>query len=99
MTPAERIAKITAALAEARAEASDGARVDLTGLAAAVEEAMGAAHAAALEERATLVAEMLGLLKELDGLVVALARQHHAEAQRRAAAAYGGSPPEREEDR
>ncbi|HXQ51248.1 MAG TPA: hypothetical protein VN802_09170 [Stellaceae bacterium] len=99
MTPAERIAKITAALAEARAEASDGARVDLMGLAGAVEEAMHAAREAPLDERAALTAEMLGLLKELDGLVVALARQHHAEAQRRAAAAYGGSPPPREEDR
>jgi hypothetical protein len=89
MTPAQRIADIAAALAQARSAAADGARVDLDGLIAVVEEAMRGARTVPLVERAALAVEMLGLLKELDTLVVSLARQHHAGAQRRAAAAYG----------
>lgn len=89
MTPTQRIADIAAALVAARTASADGARIDLAGLAAAVEDAMRGAQAAPLAERAALTAEMLRLLKELDALVAALARQHHAEAQQRAAAAYG----------
>jgi hypothetical protein len=88
MTPAQRIADIAAALAAARAASADGARIDLAGLAAAVEDAMRGAREAPFVERAALTAEMLGLLKELDAVVSTLARQHHAEAQQRAAAAY-----------
>ena len=91
MTPAQRIADIVAALAHARNAATDGARVELDGLVAVVDEAMREARAAPLAERAALAAELLGLLKELDALVAALSRQHHADAQRRAAAAYGAS--------
>jgi hypothetical protein len=91
MTPAPSIANIAAALAQARSAAADGARVDLDGLVAVVEEAMRRASTAPLVERPALAAEMLSLLKELDTLATTLARQHHAEAQRRAAAAYGPS--------
>jgi hypothetical protein len=90
MTPAERLARITTALAEARKAAGDGASVSLEGLVAVTEDAMRAACAAPLGERAALAAEMVGMLKELDALVTALSRQHHAGAQQRAAAAYGG---------
>jgi hypothetical protein len=88
MTPAQRIADIAAALVSARTASADGARIDLAGLSAAVEEAMRDAQAAPLAERAALTAALLGLLQELDALVATLARQHHAEAQQRAAVAY-----------
>lgn len=91
MTPARRIADIAAALAHARGVATEGARVDLDGLIAVVEAAMAGARTAPPAERAALAAELRGLLHELDALVAALARQHHADAQRRAAAAYGAN--------
>jgi hypothetical protein len=91
MTPIERIAQLTRALAEARAAALEGAQIDLAGLAGAVEETMEQSRMSPLTERAGLVACMLGLLKELDHLVTALARREHAGAQRRAASAYGAA--------
>jgi hypothetical protein len=91
MTPTERIVQLTKALAEARTAALDGAQVDLAGLAGAVEETMEQSRAAPLAERAALVASMLGLLKELDALVIALTRRDHAAIQRRAASAYGAA--------
>ncbi len=91
MTPSLRIANITAALAEARAAAANGAGVTLDGLVAIVEDALREARTAPAGERPALTFEMIGLLKELDALVAGLTRQHHAEAQQRAAAAYGGA--------
>ena len=89
MTPTVRIVQLTKALAEARAAALDGAHIDLAGLAGEVEETMEQSRAAPLAERAGLVAAMLGLLKELDALVVTLTRRDTSAIQRRAAAAYG----------
>ena len=91
MTPAQRVADIAAALADARNAAANGARVDLDGLNAVAERAMSEACTAPLAERAALGAALRGLLHELDALVAALTRQHHADAQRRAAAAYGAN--------
>lgn len=89
MTPVERIAQLTGALAEARAASLEGAEIDLAGLTGEVADAMAQSRTAPLAERAGLVAAMLSLLKELDQLVQALTRREHAGAQRRAASAYG----------
>ncbi len=91
MTPIDRIAQLTRALAEARAAALDGAQIDLAGLAGEVADAMEQSRVAPVAQRAALVAGMLGLLKELDQFVQALARREHAGAQRRAASAYGAA--------
>ncbi len=88
MNPAERIAEITAALAEARAAASDSMEIDLSGLIDTVEQAMSSARAAPLAEHAALTARMLALLSELDSLTQTLTRLRHANVQARAAAAY-----------
>jgi len=91
MTPVERIAELTKALAEARAAAVDGAEIDLTGLVSAVEETMEQSRVAPLADRAALVSGMLELLKELDALVASLTRRRHAGARQQAASAYGAA--------
>jgi hypothetical protein len=95
MTVAERIAELAAALAEMRAAVLDGAPVDLAGLDGAIEDAVAAAKAAPAGELPGLLAKLTELVGELDGLAIALGRQHHAGTQQRAAAAYRAptSPP------
>lgn len=91
MSVAMRIADITAAVAEAHRAAADGAAVNLEGLVAVVEAAMGEAAASPPAQRAALKTALIELVKELDALATALAHQHHADAQRRAVEAYGGT--------
>jgi len=92
MTIAERIAELTAALAEMRAGVLDGAALELTGLDGAIQEALAAAKAAPASEHRELLALLATLAGELDSLAVALGRQHHAGPQQRAAAAYRTPP-------
>jgi hypothetical protein len=98
MSPAQRIADITAAIAAARAAATDGAQVDLDGLVAVVDAAMRDVQNAPLAERAALTTALLKLLHELDTLVTALARQQHGDVQQRAAAAYADAAKKQEDD-
>jgi hypothetical protein len=92
MTAVDRIARISASLETARAAATDGANLDLEGLAATVEAAMAEVLASPGANRAPVADALLALLRELERLSVLLARQQYADAQRRAAAAYGAKP-------
>jgi hypothetical protein len=94
MSAAQRIGALAEALVGISTAAGDGALVDLTGLEAAVTDALETAQAAPASERPVVRTGLAHLIEELDRLVAALARQHHASAQQRAAAAYArGGPP------
>ncbi|MBP2311846.1 hypothetical protein [Azospirillum soli] len=97
------IAAVAAALDEARAQAETGAPIDMTGLDARVAELCGTAQASGDK---TLLADLESLLRALDALAEALARQQDSmaaaaegrpdphTARQRAAAAYGrGASP------
>ena len=93
MTVANRLDDLVVALTGAREAVASGAEIDLAGLESAVETAMAEARQAPPADHSRLLASLKALVTELERLAVALARQHHADAQRRATAAYGAAPP------
>ncbi len=96
MTAAARLAELTAAIADMRAAALDGAFVELAGLDGAIEEALAATRAAPSSEQPELLAQLEALVRELDALAAVLKRRRDGGRQQRAAAAYRGpqqTPP------
>jgi hypothetical protein len=85
----DELQELRRAVTRSREAVAEGAFVNLSGLDAAVARLTEAVRTAPAVSRASLLATLDALLRELDGLAVDLQRQHDAALAQHATGVYG----------